>query len=132
MNQVFLDHDYETGRVYIERDSDSQSQGYLSVEATTEEVAQWERAIAEFDRVQELMYQRWKVAIDAKIAKLPPSQPREPRPGEAVVTITRKDLIDDDGFPFLEITERIARAAVEKQLRHGGGPPSVVIQPEVK
>jgi hypothetical protein len=126
MTRILLDHDDETGRVYIQRD-DSPTYGALPVEATPEEVAEWQRVIAEFGRVQEVMYQRWKAALDAEIAKLPPKPPRELRPGETVTTITRKDLIDD-GLLLPIITERIVRAAMEKQL----GLPWVVIQPEVK
>lgn len=96
MDRVMLDRDDETGRVYIERD-ESPAYGSLPVEATHEELAEWERAIAEFDRVQAIMKKRFRAALDEAIAKDPVVNDGPfPSPGFPAATITRDDICSDD------------------------------------
>lgn len=116
MQTVWLDCDSETGRTYIEQGEDP-AFGYLPVQATAEELAEWERAISEFDRVQAIMRKRWREALHEEIAKARvvndgPFQ----SPGFPATTFTLKDICDDGVEPLLRVTERIARAAFKKLL----------------
>ncbi len=109
METVWLDCDSETGRTYIGQGEDS-AFGYLQVQATAEEVAEWERAIAEFDRVQAIMGKRFRAALHDQIAKAGIKKNHLPSPGFPAATFTVQDICDDDVGPLLSVTERIARA----------------------
>lgn len=96
MQTVWLDCDDETGRTYIEQGKDS-AFGYLPVQATAEELAEWEQAIAEFDRVQAIMKKRWRAALHEAIAKAAVVNDGPfPSPGFPAATITRDDICSDD------------------------------------
>lgn len=115
MQTVWLDCDDETGRTHIVQDEDP-AFGYLPVQATAEELAEWERAIAEFDRVQAIMRKRWREALHEEIAKAGIKKNHLPSPGFPAATFTLKDICDDDLGPLLSATERIAREALRQLL----------------
>ena len=106
---VRLDHDYEGGTT-IEPPAATWG---VAAHATPEEIAEWQKAIEDYDRVQSVMYRRWKEALDAELAARPPQPPREPGPGEVVSTITFADLCSKDDEFARGVAEKLARAALE-------------------
>jgi hypothetical protein len=105
---VRLDHDYEGGTTIEPPDA---TWGVVA-HATSEEVAEWKKAIDGYARVQSVMYRRWKDAIDAELAARPPQPPRQPLPGEVVSSITFADLCRKDDEWAREVAEKLARAAI--------------------
>jgi len=106
---VRLDHDYEYGTTIEPADA---TRGVVA-HATPEEIAEWQKAIEDYNRVQDVMYSRWKEALDAELAALPPQPPREPGPGEIVSAITFADLCSKDDEFARGVAEKLARAALE-------------------
>jgi hypothetical protein len=105
---VRLDHDYEGGTTIEPTDA---TWGVMA-HATPEEIAEWQKAIDDYGRVQAVMYRRWKEALDAELAARPPEPPREPGPGEVVSAITFADLCRKDDEWAREVAEKLSRAAI--------------------
>ena len=110
---VRLDHDYEGGTTIEPPDA---TWGVVA-HATPAEIAEWQKAIEDYGRVQAVMHRRWKDALDAELAARPPEPPRQPGPGEVVSAITFADLCSKDDEFARGVVEKLARAALETSFK---------------
>jgi hypothetical protein len=108
---------------------DGDTAGHV-VHASDEELAEWRRVIAEYDRVQAVMRERYIAAQSAYIAAMPPREPQPLPEGAVVSSITMADVYEDL-LPGL-LAKLPAALALSAGHRSQSASPAVGLPPQIE